>query len=82
MVRKKEGATNVTVRKGLIEIIEEEIVKPGYLGYTSNSEAIHDAGRLLILLVALLKLATGKSIRNEDVARLVAALRKKGEEMI
>ena len=81
MARRKQGATNVTVRGGLIDIIEEEIVSSGYLGYTSNAEVIHDAGRLLILLVAFLKLARGESIENDQVAMLIAALRKVGGEL-
>ena len=78
MVRSKQGATNVTVREGLIDIIEEEIVSPGYLGYTSHAEVIHDAGRLLVLLVTFLKLTRGESINNDQVAMLIAALRKVG----
>ena len=82
MPRKHTGATNVTVRKGLIDIIEEEIVKPRYLGYTSNAEVIHDGGRLLVVLVLIIKLLTNEPIKSAQLAKLIATLRKKGEEMM
>ena len=81
MVRRDKGAMNVTVRKGLIEIIEEEIVSTGYL-YTSHAEVIHDAGRLLIFLVLLHKILTGESIKSDKLASFIATLRKKGEGMV
>ncbi len=80
--RIKQSDMNVTVRKGLINIIEHEIVSTGYLGYTSHAEVIHDGGRLVVLLVALMKLANGESIRDDQVAKLIAALRKVGDEVL
>lgn len=80
MVRRQRiGSTNVTIRKGLVEAIEEELVKPGYLGYASNAEVMHDAGRLLLLLVALVKRERGESVHSVELARLLGGLRKTRE---
>jgi len=70
---------NVSVRRGIIEILEEEILKDNYLGYTSHAECVHDATRLLILLVFLHKISTGKSIESDQLAQLIGSLVKNGE---
>ena len=82
MVRKHAGSTNVTVRKGLVDIIEEEIVMPGFMGYTSNAEVIHDGGRLMIVIALAIKLLEGDPIKNEKLATLLSILRKKAEELM
>lgn len=78
MVRSQAGTTNVTVRKGLVDLIEEEIVRPGYLGYTSNAEVVHDGGRLMVFLVVALKLARNEAVQSDRLFQLVTALAKKG----
>ena len=67
---------NVSVRKGIIEVLEDEVLKNNYLGYTSHAECIHDGARLLILIVFLHKISSGKSVESDALAQLMGALVK------
>ena len=60
-------------------MVEEEIVRTGFLGYTSQADVFQDGARLMLAITAFMKFHTGEPISTVQLANLISRIRKHWE---